>query len=611
MRFLTLTTLLSLAGLCTAQPDLPYERVYEVPGALWTMGVTMDGDGNIYTVTELNPDENNLQVTKITADAEHAWTKVYPFYIEMGTYNNSIAIGPEGLIVGGYAIGTGTASRDGLILRIDPEDGTLLQSTRIDAFGGSNAIHAISRIADGFIAAGRANGGGGMYDMLMAKLDNGGNMLWSRTYGSAGWDWAEEAQAYPGGGFVVVGYGDSLVGPTAPAGYVVKTDALGNELWARSISNNTQQGGSNWVLQPECMAVDASGNIYVGGSTLGYQGNPSNPAMVTKLSPAGNHLWSRILPDAIATMRLQPLSNGGMAWLVRPHLFPGGPGSYDVGWGTFDADGNTTSSHYYGTQRAETPSHFFPRTDGGFVVVNRVLTANSQNNSDFKLSVIYTDTEGNADCNNADIPLNWQPATFSVQPFISVTNSGFEAFNFPLGEQAVMVGSYDPCCNVNASFTMASHGNDYSWGFTDASTAATSYFWDFGDGTTSIEQSPTHIFAANGTYNVCLTVTGTCGQATTCQTVSITVGINDVVGSGAAIVIQPSPANEFFTVRSHRSPVHAVQLFDADGCLVEGTANKTGASMTVQVAHLPNGLYMARVQLADGTFHHQRVMVVH
>jgi hypothetical protein len=39
------------------------------------------------------------------------------------------------------------------------------------------------------------------------------------------------------GGFALVGYGDALGTGFAPSGYLVRTDALGNEMWARSISS--------------------------------------------------------------------------------------------------------------------------------------------------------------------------------------------------------------------------------------------------------------------------------------------------------------------------------------------------------------------------------------
>lgn len=49
--------------------------------------------------------------------------------------------------------------------------------------------------------------------------------------------------------------------------------------------------------------------------------------------------------------------------------------------------------------------------------------------------------------------------------------------------------------------------------FTSTSTGAIdSYFWEFGDGTTSTEQNPTHSYAAPGTYSVSLSVTGPGGS---------------------------------------------------------------------------------------------------
>jgi PKD repeat protein/Zn-dependent protease len=39
-----------------------------------------------------------------------------------------------------------------------------------------------------------------------------------------------------------------------------------------------------------------------------------------------------------------------------------------------------------------------------------------------------------------------------------------------------------------------------------------SYLWDFGDGTTSVEQNPTHVYTRNGEFTVTLTVTNSFGQ---------------------------------------------------------------------------------------------------
>ena len=58
--------------------------------------------------------------------------------------------------------------------------------------------------------------------------------------------------------------------------------------------------------------------------------------------------------------------------------------------------------------------------------------------------------------------------------------------------------------------------------FTNTSSNATSYTWDFGDNTTSFEASPTHKFTAGGVYTVKLTATGTGGSNSTTKTINVT-----------------------------------------------------------------------------------------
>ena len=57
--------------------------------------------------------------------------------------------------------------------------------------------------------------------------------------------------------------------------------------------------------------------------------------------------------------------------------------------------------------------------------------------------------------------------------------------------------------------------------FTNSSTGAISYTWDFGDNTKSFDLNPTHVYAHGGTYNIKLTANGAGGTSTVTKTVTI------------------------------------------------------------------------------------------
>jgi PKD repeat protein len=57
--------------------------------------------------------------------------------------------------------------------------------------------------------------------------------------------------------------------------------------------------------------------------------------------------------------------------------------------------------------------------------------------------------------------------------------------------------------------------------FTNTSSPAATWHWDFGDGTGSEEKDPSHYFPVQGSYNVCLTASDSCGSSTDCQEVNI------------------------------------------------------------------------------------------
>lgn len=97
-------------------------------------------------------------------------------------------------------------------------------------------------------------------------------------------------------------------------------------------------------------------------------------------------------------------------------------------------------------------------------------------------------------------------------------------------------------------------GNRRSVTFTDESTLPQTWLWEFGDGTTSNLQNPTHVFPALGTYMVKLTVTnGTCSNSyersvsLITQMPDFTADVNNVC-KGASVTLTPFNVDPAVTI---------------------------------------------------------------
>ncbi len=79
----------------------------------------------------------------------------------------------------------------------------------------------------------------------------------------------------------------------------------------------------------------------------------------------------------------------------------------------------------------------------------------------------------------------------------------------------------------NADFGFQQYNDSIS--FTNLSSNYESVFWDFGDGITSTDENPTHVYTLNGSYTVILTAITNAACIQDTQTISITVNINTVI----------------------------------------------------------------------------------
>lgn len=164
--------------------------------------------------------------------------------------------------------------------------------------------------------------------------------------------------------------------------------------------------------------------------------------------------------------------------------------------------------------------------------------------------------------------------------------------------------------DVNATLTPLPVGNftaDLSncpnVAFSNLSTNATGWIWNFGDGsaTTSL-QNPTHNYqaAGNGTYNVTLYSISSCGS----DTVVIPVIINCAVGMEApqnlSVMVYPNPSNGNFKVQFQGLESDAVMtLYNAAGQKVyaRDLSGMRGTVIEEVGLNAAAGIYLLKLQV--------------
>jgi PKD repeat protein len=131
-----------------------------------------------------------------------------------------------------------------------------------------------------------------------------------------------------------------------------------------------------------------------------------------------------------------------------------------------------------------------------------------------------------------------------------------------------------------------------------------SYFWDFGDGDTSVLEDPTHTYADTGFFVVTLTVSnGNCEESYT-DSIYIAgpmIGIEDDLSTSLRLF--PNPGNGRFTIEASTSSLKEMQvvIFDLKGRKIYQSALQRSLSFQeeVDLSNHPAGTYMVQLR-AEG-----------
>jgi PKD repeat protein len=137
--------------------------------------------------------------------------------------------------------------------------------------------------------------------------------------------------------------------------------------------------------------------------------------------------------------------------------------------------------------------------------------------------------------------------------------------------------------------------------FTDQSTGAASWFWNFGDGNTSTEQNPEHSYAGPGVYTVTLSAGSADGcMGSTLKTVVVLADPSSAfeLKMDAGLKVFPNPANEALNLEWSAEAIEWM-IFDIQGRPV-ASRTAQGKQAQVSLSGWASGMYYVVLRTEKG-----------
>ena len=240
----------------SASLDVVWSKTYGSTGNDQCNAVKQTADGGFILVGETNSfgaEGFDIYVIKTNADGNVIWQNIYKATGDQ--YGNSVVQDLDGnLFITGYSNENPSSTNDVLVLKLASDGSVLWQKL----YGGplNDYAYKIIRTSDGgFLTAGSTfSFSAAAGDIYLLKLKSDGTFDWSNTYGSAGFEQANDVIECSGSSdLMVAGYTTSFGLSTGDA-ILFKTDHLGvvyntTEQWPRTIGSTMGHDEANSVIQ--------------------------------------------------------------------------------------------------------------------------------------------------------------------------------------------------------------------------------------------------------------------------------------------------------------------------------------------------------------------------
>ncbi len=643
----TLVPLILLIGGMRVQAQLPTwswaNELAQTPSSADVTGwaVAADGQGNVYATGSISGDTIDINgntfynpgyawyIVKYDSAGTMLWARVdggdglnTPGGIATDSGGNLIVGGSfsgDSVVFGGTTLyNSNTPKQDVLVVKYDT-NGNLLWV--VSAGSSDNEwIEAVATDSQGNIfIAGSFNGasltlGGttvmntfpGTEDIYIAKLNDAGTFLWARSAGGGNYEWATSVSADPFGNTVICGpyFSDTCSFGSAqlvsPYGnnhdqlFVAQYDSSGNVNWARQVVLTAQAYDSYFYD----VVADVFGNVYATGSCI------SDTVYVDTLQlPAS--------PNSYRDMILVKYSPNGQVQWARRETGTGNIHAFDL---AANESGEVYVTGYFNCDSIVFGTDTALAIDPWFWSDTYVAKYTPSGNVEWALQVGGTYVPGTWGYRQMGIAADPLGHVFVSGTYIndSVVFGG-STLNLDNCFPNVYIAMLDDADACSASFSLMEDTTQlhHYWAVNQATgVPPLAYSWDWGDGSVDTGAYPSHVYATQGYYTICLTVTDALACThTECHTNYLQRSSGET-GAGAMVTVNVVPSIPTFVSTPsfpgfgiHPNPATISLTIDHPG-IVEGTAYVFDAfgRLVVDVRLAPERTVLPVDNLAQGVY---------
>ena len=362
---------LLIATSVTAQPDSLWSRTYRSAGDDYCFSLAQMADGG-YALAGLaryhgQPDPGQVMLIRAGANGDSLWSREY------GCDSADVCLSMQqttdgGFVFAGYQTGADWTVYRMMMLRTDSNGDSLWSRTYLR---GDNAFGTSVRqtLDGGYILAGcwgSIVNDEWTRDAWLVKTDANGDTLWTRSYGGAGEDEWRCVRQVSDGGYILAGYTSSY-GQGGGDFWLMRTDANGDSLWSRAY------GTTGYDV---CYALQemSDGGYLLAGYTALAAGNED--FLVVRTSSNGDALWNRKFggPASDECVAITQTSDGGCILAGHTGVFTQNPAFMLV---RLNSVGDSLWSLVRGSAATDLDCAVQQTPDGGFVFAASAPSADS------------------------------------------------------------------------------------------------------------------------------------------------------------------------------------------------------------------------------------------